>query len=187
MRVNFVGELGWELHHPIETQNAIYDMVMEAGAEFGIKPFGIRAMSAMSIEKSYRLVPRELSTEYNVLESGLDRFVHVDKGNFIGRDGVLKAMENGLNWNFVTMEVRGVEQYDPRGSEALYDMEGTLIGRATNGAYGWRIGKTLALGMVKPAFSSEGQQLQIKMLGKMFNATVIGESPFDSANVKLRA
>ena len=187
LRVNFVGELGWELHHPIETQNAIYDLVMEAGAEFGIKPFGIRAMSAMSIEKSYRLVPRELSIEYNVLESGLDRFVHVDKGDFIGREGVLKAMADGLNWNFVTMEVHGVEQYDPRGSEALYDMEDTLIGRATNGAYGWRIGKTLALGMVKSGFSNEGQQLQIKLLGKMFKATVIGESPFDPENVKLRA
>ena len=75
LRVNFVGELGWELHHPIEQQNAIFDAVMEAGEEFGIKPFGIRAMTAMAVEKSYRLIPRELSIEYNAFESGLDRFV----------------------------------------------------------------------------------------------------------------
>ncbi len=65
-------------------------------------------------------------------------------------------------------------------------MKGNLVGRATNGAYGWRTGKTLALGMVKPGFSVEGQQLQIKMLGKLFNATVIGESPFDPTNERLR-
>jgi dimethylglycine dehydrogenase len=186
LRVNFVGELGWELHHPIETQNAIYDAVMEAGAEFGIKPFGIRAMSSMSIEKSYRLVPRELSTEYNILESGLNRFVHVDKGEFIGRDAIIQAQKEGLKWNFVTMQVHDVDNYDPRGSEALYDMKGNLIGRATNGAYGWRLGKTLALGMVKPGFSEEGQQLQIKMLGKLYNATIIAESPFDAKNERLR-
>jgi dimethylglycine dehydrogenase len=65
-------------------------------------------------------------------------------------------------------------------------MEGNLIGRATNGAYGWRIGKSLALGMVRPQYSNEGQQLQIRMLGKLFKATVIGESPFDAANERLR-
>ena len=186
LRVNFVGELGWELHHPIETQNTIYDAVMEAGSEFGIKPFGIRAMSAMSIEKSYRLAPRELSIEYNALESGLHRFVHVDKGEFIGRDGVIKAQEDGLKWNFVTMEVHGVDDYDARGSEALYDLKGDLIGRATNGAYGWRVGKSLALGMVKPEFSEVGTKLQIKMLGKMYDVSVIEESPFDTTNDRLR-
>ena len=186
LRVNFVGELGWELHHPIETQNAIYDLLMEAGAEFGIKPFGIRAMSSMSIEKSYRLVPRELSTEYNAYESGLDRFVHPDKGAFIGRDAVIKAKEDGLKWNFVTLQIDDVDNYDPRGSEALYDVDGKLIGRATNGAYGWRIGKTIALGMVKPEYSEIGQKLQIKMLGKMYPATVVPESPFDPENERLR-
>ncbi len=186
LRVNFVGELGWEIHHPIETQNAIYDLVMAAGAEFGIKPFGIRAMSSMSIEKSYRLAPRELSIEYNALESGLHRFVHVDKGEFLGRDGVIKAQENGLKWNFVTMEVHDVEGYDARGSEALYDTKNNLVGRATNGAYGWRVEKSLALGMVKPEYSAVGTKLQIKMLGKLYDATVIEESPFDANNSRLR-
>jgi len=187
LRVNFVGELGWELHHPIEMQNTIYDMVMETGEEFGIKPFGIRAMSVMSIEKSYRLAPRELSIEYNALESGLHRFVHVNKGEFIGRDAVIKAETDGLNWNFVTMEVHGVDNYDARGSEALFNTDGKLIGRATNGAYGWRIGKSLALGMVRPEYSEVGTKLQIKMLGEMFDATIIEESPFDPTNDRLRA
>ena len=86
MRVNYVGELGWEFHHPIEQQIALFDALMEAGKEFGIRPYGIKAMSSLSIEKSYRLVPRELSIEYNAYESGLDRFVHPNKGQFIGRE-----------------------------------------------------------------------------------------------------
>ena len=70
MRVNFVGELGYEFHHPIEMQNAIFDALMEAGAPFGIKPFGIRAMDSLRLEKSYKLIGRELSIEYAALEFG---------------------------------------------------------------------------------------------------------------------
>ena len=67
IRVNFVGELGYELHHPIETQNYIFDALMAAGAPFGIKPFGVRAMDSLRLEKSYKLVGRELSIEYAAL------------------------------------------------------------------------------------------------------------------------
>lgn len=186
LRVNFVGELGWELHHPIEQQNAIFDAVMEAGEEFGIKPFGIRAMTAMAVEKSYRLIPREMSIEYNAYESGLDRFVKLKKGDFIGRDALVAAKENGLSWNFVTMEVHDVTDADARGNEAIYK-DGTLVGRATNGTYGYRIGKSIALAMVKPEFSEIGTELEIKILGTLHKATIVEESPFDPDNEALRA
>lgn len=188
LRVNFVGELGWEFHHPIEQQIALFDLLMEAGKEFGIRPYGIKAMSSLSVEKSYRLVPRELSIEYNAYESGLDRFVHPNKGQFIGRDALVEAKQNGLGWNFVTMEVHGVGDgdSDARGSEPLY-RNGQLIGRATNGAYGFRVNKSLALGMVRPEHSAIGTELEIKILGKLFKATIIPESPYDSDNKALRA
>jgi dimethylglycine dehydrogenase len=186
LRVNFVGELGWELHHPIEQQNAIFDAIMEAGKEFGIKPFGIRAMTAMAIEKSYRLIPRELSIEYSAWESALDRFVHPNKGEFIGRDALVQLREKGPKWTFVTMEVHGVTDADARGSEAIYK-DGSLVGRATHGGFGFRIGKSLALAMVKPEHSAAGTELEIKILGKLHKATVVGESPFDPDNNALRA
>ena len=85
LRVNFIGELGWEIHHPIEMQNYIFDKIMEAGAEFDIKPFGIKAMTLMALEKSYKLIPRELSVEYNAYESGLDRFISLKKPGFHGK------------------------------------------------------------------------------------------------------
>lgn len=188
LRVNFVGELGWEFHHPVEQQIALFDHLMEAGKEFGIRPYGIKAMSSLSIEKSYRLVPRELSIEYNAYESGLDRFVHPNKGQFIGRDALVEAKQKGLAWNFVTMEVHGVGDgdSDARGSEPLYH-QGKLIGRATNGGYGFRVNKSLALGMVHPDVSAIGTELEIKILGKLFKATIMPESPYDPENKALRA
>ena len=185
LRVNFVGELGWELHHPIETQATLYDMLMEAGAEFGIKPFGIRAMGAMALEKSYRQIPRELSIEYNALESGLERFVHPAKGEFLGRNAVVACQENGYRWKFATLEVHDVGDADARGSEAIHK-DGVLVGRATNGGYGWRVGKSLALAMLKPEFAREGIEVEVTILGQARRATVIGESPFDPDNAALR-
>ncbi|HRA92616.1 MAG TPA: FAD-dependent oxidoreductase [Aestuariivirga sp.] len=188
LRVNFVGELGFEFHHPIEQQVALFDLLMEAGREFGIKPYGIKAMSSLSIEKSYRLVPRELSIEYSAYESGLDRFVHPNKGEFLGRDALVAGREKGLNWNFVTMEVHGVSDADSdtRGSEPIYS-KGKLVGRATNGGFGWRVNKSLALGMVRPEYATLDTELEIKILDKTFKASVIAESPYDADNLKLRA
>ena len=186
LRVNFVGELGYEFHGPVEQQVALFDQLMQAGKEFGIKPFGIKAMSSLSIEKSYRLIPRELSIEYSAYESGLDRFVHPNKGQFIGRDALVAAREKGLNWNFVTLKVLGITENDSdaRGSEPIY-ANGKLIGRATNGGYGWRVGESLALAMVKPDYAEQGKELDIKILGKLFKAIVIGESPYDPSNIRL--
>ncbi|MBB4006060.1 dimethylglycine dehydrogenase [Rhizobium taibaishanense] len=186
LRVNFVGELGWELHHPIEMQNYIFDRLMEAGAEFSIKPFGIRAMLSMSVEKSYRLIPREMSIEYNAYESALDRFIKLDK-DFIGKEALVAYRDNGLRWNFATIIVEGVADVDARGSEAIYNSAGELVGRATNGTYGWRIGKSIALAMLQPGYAAEGTRLKIKILGTLYDAVVVGESPFDPDNAALRA
>jgi dimethylglycine dehydrogenase len=186
MRVNFVGELGWEFHHPIEQQNTLFDLLMDAGKEFGIRPYGIKAMSALSIEKSYRLIPRELSIEYSAYESGLDRFVHPNKGDFVGRDALIENREQGLAWNFVTLELHGITDADARGSEPIYS-RGKLLGRATNGGFGWRVNKSLALAMLKPEFALAGTEVEIRILDKNYVATVINESPYDPDNARLRA
>jgi dimethylglycine dehydrogenase len=186
LRVNFVGELGWELHHPVEKQNAIFDLLMEAGREFGIRPFGIKAMTAMALEKSYRLIPRELSIEYTAWESGLDRFVRLDKGDFVGREALLRGREAGLRWRFVTLEVQGVTDADARGSEPIFVGE-RMVGRATSGGYGWRVGKSLALAMVEPEFAEIGAELTVRILGNEHKATIVPESPYDPKNARLRA
>ncbi|MBV9567995.1 MAG: GcvT family protein, partial [Hyphomicrobiales bacterium] len=186
LRVNFVGELGFELHHPIATQNALFDLLMGAGAEFGIKPFGIRAMLSMAVEKSYRLVGRELSIEYAALESGLDRFVHLNKGEFLGRDALVHWREKGFANRFVTLEVEDVSDTDARGSEPIR-RNGDIVGRCTSGGYGWRVRKSLALAMVRPDLGEIGSELEVMLLGKPHRARVIAESPYDPQNERLRA
>jgi dimethylglycine dehydrogenase len=182
LRVNFVGELGWELHHPIEMQNYIFDKLMEAGADYDIKPFGIRAMDSMRLEKSYRLIPREMSIEYSAFESGLDRFVKLGKeSNFIGKQALTDWKARGSINGFVTMEVFGITDADARGSEAIYK-DGQIVGRATSGGYGWRCKKSLVLGLVKSELTDIGTNLEIEILGERYKARVIEESPFDPTN-----
>ena len=186
LRMNFVGELGWELHMPLEMQNHIFDTLMEAGKEFNIKPFGIRAMDSLRIEKSYRLVGTELSIEYAAYESGLDRFVHPNKGDFVGRDALVQWREKGFENTFVTLEVHDVTDADALGNNPIYS-DGSVVGRATGGNYGFRIQKSIALAMVKPECSKIGTKLQMDILGTMHDVTVIEESPYDPENHKLRA
>lgn len=186
IRVNFVGELGYELHHPIEYQNHIFDRLMAAGEQFGIKPFGIRAMDMLRIEKSYRMIGTEMSIEYAAFESALERFVIPGKGDFYGRDALLEWQERGFKNRFVTIIVDGIEDADPIGNNPLYH-QGKLVGRVTTGNYGPRIGKSIALGMVDPEFAEIGQQLEVKILDKLYKAEIVIESPFDPDNERLRA
>ncbi len=185
MRVNFVGELGWELHHPMEYQNHIFDKLMEAGKDLGLKPFGIRAMNSLRVEKSYKLVGTELSIEYSPYESGLDRFIHPNKGNFIGLEALNKWREKGFNNKLVTLEVHNVNDADVLGNNPIYQ-NGKVVGRATGGDYGFRLNKSIALGMVKPDLATTGQKLKIDILGKMYDATILDESPYDPENKLLR-
>jgi dimethylglycine dehydrogenase len=186
LRVNFVGELGWELHHGIEYQNHIFDRLMDAGADLGLKPFGIRAMDSMRVEKSYRLVGTELSIEYAAYESGLGRFVHPNKGDFIGRDALVRWRERGFANRFVTLEVHDVSDADPLGNNPIY-VDSRLVGRATGGNCGFRVEKSLALAMVRPEHAEPGTELEMDILGTRHPVTVIPESPYDPENERLRS
>ena len=186
MRVNFVGELGWEIHHPIEYQNQIFDLLFEHGSKLSLKPFGIRAMDSLRIEKSYRLPGRELSIEYAALESGLDRFVAENKGDFHGRNGLAEWKSRGFLYGFVTLEVHGVTDADALGNNPIY-LDGKVIGRATSGGYGHRIQKSLVLAMINPSNIKIGMKVKIDILGNKFDASIIEESPYDPENEKLKA
>ena len=186
MRVNFVGELGWEIHHPIEYQNQIFDLLFEHGSKLSLKPFGIRAMDSLRIEKSYRLPGRELSIEYAALESGLDRFVAENKGDFHGRNGLAEWKSRGFLYGFATLEVHGVTDADALGNNPIY-LDGRVIGRATSGGYGHRIQKSLVLAMINPSNIKIGLKVKIDILGKKFHASIIEESPYDPENEKLKA
>ncbi len=186
LRVNFVGALGWELHHPIEYQNHIFDLLIAAGEEFDIGLVGMRAMESLRIEKSYRMWGLDLTRDYSLLEAGLGRFVKLDKGGFIGREALVKQKAEGLPNGFATLEVSGIEDADPAGNEPIY-RGSEMIGRATSGVYGHTLGKSLALAYLAPDCLEIGTELEIVILGARHPATVIGESPYDPENKEIRA
>ena len=127
-----------------------------------------------------------MSIEYSALESGLDRFVKLDKDHdFVGKNGLVDWQKKGFENSFVTLEVFGITDADARGSEAIY-YDGNVVGRATSGGFGFRVDKSLALGLVKPEFSSLETDLEIEILGKRYAARVLAESPFDPENARLK-
>ena len=110
-----------------------FDEEVLAGADLDLKPFGIRAMDMLRIEKSYRMVGTELSIEYSAFESGLQRFVHLNKGDFIGRDALVRWQEAGFKNQLVTLEVHDTTDADPLGNNPVFH-GAEMVGRATSGS-----------------------------------------------------
>ncbi|MGE0466913.1 MAG: FAD-dependent oxidoreductase [Steroidobacteraceae bacterium] len=187
LRVNFVGALGWELHFPIEYANHLFEALFAAGEEFGIGMTGMRAMESLRMEKSYRMWGSDLTPDYTPFEAGLDRFVRMGKGGFIGREALEKQLAAGVPNRFVTLEVHGVTDADPLGNEPLFDAKGTMVGRATSGYYGHVLKKSLAIGYVKAPHAVVGTRLSIEILGERKEATVLVDSPYDPENQDLKA
>ena len=118
-------------------------------------------------------------------ESALDRFVKLDKGDFLGRERLLEGSRDGLGQVLCTLEVHDVDDADALGNNALLK-DGETVGRATSGNYGFRVDKSLALGMLPPDLAVPGAEVEIEVLDRMLPATVIADSPFDPANERLR-
>jgi dimethylglycine dehydrogenase len=144
-------------------------------------------MESLRLEKSYRMWGTDLSPDYTPYESGLDRFVRLNKGPFIGKEALERQLANGVPNRFITFEAHDVGDADPLGNEPLFAADGTLVGRATAGYYGHALGKSLGLGYVKPEFAAVGSQLQIEILGERRRATVLVDSPYDPDNQELKA
>ena len=143
-------------------------------------------MNSLRLENSYKLVGTELSIEYSPYESGLDRFVHPNNGNFIGLEDLNKWREKGFDNKLVTLEVHNTKDADVLGNNPIYK-DNKVVGRATGGEFGFRLDKSIALAMVKPDFANVGDKLQVDILGEKYDATVLEESPYDSENKLLRA
>ncbi|MEM9974334.1 MAG: FAD-dependent oxidoreductase [Pseudomonadota bacterium] len=182
VRVAYTGELGWELHHPIEMQSYLWDRLMEAGAEYGLKPVGARAQNWLRQEKSYRAFGTELGRDATPLEGGLDRFVDLSK-DFLGKD---RMVETGVRFKCVTILVDGPDDADPWGREALY-LGDQWVGRLTSGGYSVHFGQSIGMGYVTPDAAVPGTVLQVKMLDRLWPAHVAEDCPYDGANARIRA
>ncbi len=185
IRVNYVGELGWELHMPMASLKPIYDALTQAGAAHGIADFGMYAMESLRLEKGYRAWKQDLSSEYTPLETALDRFVSLKKPDYLGRPALADEKEHGSSEIFVPLLVEDGSADAPYGS--IVWQNDSPVGFVTSGGYGHRIGKSIALGYLQPQVTAEGTQLEIDILGERRAATVAREPLFDPDNERLRA
>ncbi|MHC0052433.1 GcvT family protein [Actibacterium sp. D379-3] len=181
IRVAYTGELGWELHHPMEMQNYLFDRLMTAGAAHGLKLVGARAQNWLRQEKSYRAFGTELGRDATPLEAGLDRFVDPGK-EFHGKAAMLAK---GIRSQCVTLLIDGPADADPWGREALYSGE-TRVGRLTSGGYSVAFGKSIGMGYVRPDLAVPGTRLQVRMFDRLWPAEVTEDSPYDPANATIR-
>jgi len=182
IRVAYTGELGWELHHPIEMQNYLWDQLVPALEKHGGKLVGARAQNWLRQEKSYRAFGNELGRDATPLEADLPRFVDLGK-EFQGKE----AMENlGVRFKCVTVLIDGPADADPWGREVLVDENGTKVGRLTSGGYSVAFGKAIGMGYVSPDLAVEGTKLRVKIMGELWDAVVTCDSPFDPKNEKIR-
>lgn len=184
LRVNFVGSLGWELHHPIEYQNHLYDALTRIGAGYGLGHVGIRAMDSMRLEKSYRMWGTDLNAENTILEAGLKRFVRLNKAAFTGREALIRQQQAGIPNTFCTIEI-DADDADPFGNEPIL-MNGEVVGRGTAGGYGHYVKKSLMLGYVRADAAEIGRECEVRVLDQLRPARIIAESPYDPENAALR-
>jgi dimethylglycine dehydrogenase len=182
IRVAYTGELGWELHHPIEMQTYLWDLLMQAGEKHGMTLVGARAQNWLRQEKSYRAFGTELGRDATPLEAGLERFVDLGK-EFQGKAAML---DTGIRARCVTLLIDGPADTDPWGKEALL-LNGEKVGRLTSGGYSVAFGKQIGMGYVRPDLASPGARLKVKMLRQEWDAVVAEDSPHDPANLRIRA
>ena len=181
IRVAYTGELGWELHHPIEMQRYLWDQLLAAGAKHGMKLVGARAQNWLRQEKSYRAFGTELGRDATPLEAGLDRFVDLSK-DFQGKAAMLAV---GIRSKCVTVLIDGPSDADPWGKEALV-VDGQKIGRLTSGGWSVGFGKQIGMGYVRADLAEVGTKMQVRMQRQLWDVVVVEDSPFDPSNARIR-
>jgi dimethylglycine dehydrogenase len=181
LRVAYTGELGWELHHPMEMQNYLFDQLEAVGEKYGMKLVGARAQNWLRQEKSYRAFGTELGRDVTPLEAGLGRFVDLSK-EFYGKQEMLKQ---GVRSKCVTLLIDGPPDADPWGREALY-LNNRKVGRLTSGGYSVALEKSIGMAYVEPEIANTGQKLKVKMFNELWSAVIVEDSPYDNENRKIR-
>ena len=181
IRVAYTGELGWELHHPVEMGRYLWDLLVAAGAKHGMKLVGARAQNWLRQEKSYRAFGTELGRDATPAEAGLDRFIDLSK-DFRGKQAML---DTGIRAKCVTLLIDGPEDADPWGKEALLS-GGEKIGRLTSGGWSVAFGRQIGMGYVRPDLARPGTRLKVRMLRQEWDAVVTEDSPYDPTNARIR-
>ncbi|WP_101067563.1 GcvT family protein [Roseovarius salinarum] len=183
IRVSFAGELGWEVHAENAAIPAIHEAVLGAGA----RPFGMYALNSLRLEKGYRTWKGDLSTDYTMLEAGLERFVDFDKPqDYPGKAALLAERARGREKALVPLVVEAGAADAPCMAPVRHG--GAIVGTVTSGAWGYRVGASLALAMIRAELAVAGTEVEVEIYGERRPAVVQSEGPvWDPGNERLRA
>jgi dimethylglycine dehydrogenase len=185
IRVSYAGELGYELHMPSYQLLSIYDSICRIGEDYGLRDFGGYAFNSMRMEKMYRAYGNEFTEEISGIEAGMERFIDTSR-DFIGCQDIKNRQAEGGAIQLAYLLFDDDIACECYGNEAVYH-NGELIGLTTSGAYGHRIGKSLAFAYLKPAMVSPGLEVTIDTSVGTRAAHIEMEAAYDAANEKLRS
>ena len=183
LRVSYAGELGWELYAPTEYALGMWDTLWAAGQPHGIIAAGSGAFDSLRLEKGYRLWGADIHTDYNPYEAGIGWAVRLEKGDFIGRDALLRAKEAGITRKLCCLTLDGPGAL--LGKEPILDGE-QAIGYVTSANYGYSIGKFIAYGYLPIAYATPGTRVDVEYFGERYSATVSEEPLFDREMARLK-
>jgi dimethylglycine dehydrogenase len=184
LRVNYVGELGWELHAPMADLPKLFEALMVAGKPHGMRLFGAYAMNSLRMEKAYRGWGSELTTEIDMFEASMARFIRLDKLDFIGREASLTLKQRGPRMRLVYLEVDATNS-DCMGNEPVYAGE-KVVGVTTSGAFGHAVGKSLAFAYVPPDAIEPGTEFEIMLFQERRKARIVAEPTWDPENTRTK-
>lgn len=182
LRVSYVGELGWELHAPIEGLPTLHAALWQRGKGLGLANYGLYAVNSMRLEKGYKAWGSELTNELNMLEADMPRFIRFDKEDFVGKQATQNAKNDACKIAYVEVDATDA---DARGAESILVGE-RCIGVSTSGGYGHRVGKSLAFVAVPPSYAAPGQSFDILIQGERRRATVLKDPAFDPDNARMK-
>ncbi len=183
-RVTYTGDLGYEIWVAPEYQRRLYESIQTAGADLGLKNFGMRALLCLRLEKNFGTWYREFRPIYGPFEAGLDRFIKLDKPDFIGKAAALKEKQDGPKRQRVFMVVDALDA-DVMGDEPIW-VDGKVAGWVTSGGFGHYVNQSLAQGYLPSELVKPDVQLEIEILGERRPARLQMDPPFDPEAKRMR-
>ena len=186
-RVSYAGELGWELYIPNNRATPVWDMLIEAGRELGLELGGYKALDSLRLEKGYRYFTADITPSETPYEAGLGFCVHLDKGDFIGRDALVKQKADGVSRKLCTLALLDGDDFTQiYGGEAIYH-EDKVLSRVRSGGYGFTLKKNILYAYLPTDLAKHGNRFIIDLIEGRREAEVNASVLFDSKSEHARA
>ncbi|MTI08863.1 GcvT family protein [Curvivirga aplysinae] len=186
LRVSYVGELGWELHVPMEFLGGVYELICQVGEPMGLKDFGAFAMDSMRLEKGYLSWQADITKEFSPLMASLDRFVSLNKDvDFIGKEALAKEAAEGVKKRLVTFKLDNCPFDAPL--EAPIHKDGELVGAAASSGYSHILGHLISYGYIRTDLAEMGTEVEFSIHGEKVKGVVTEQCLYDPEYAKIRA